>query len=281
MEQGHHTSAHNVFGGNLDTRPDDDGESGGDVSESHNELLEKLSELEHNQWQYWAKAVSPEVSKETADQWKSNFKPYGELSEEDKEQDRVWARKVLKCVQSLNEDTPTTVAPSSEATGQYRKRVMMFKRKGKKSFKDECVRSSDVKKLDENDIKSSKAQSLGLKHVAFNNYRDSNGGHWSWDYAKMKFIKSQTPALPKDKPAEKDTDVKWDPPSTENGKKVYSNFASDMGISPGKIPQNIKCPSCDQILKRPFEIKRDNEGDIEYFYDVCPGCLSKLVIFND
>lgn len=60
------------------------------------DLLERLAELEHEQWMEWSKTVAPEVSSQRRERWQKYWKPYSELPEEVKEQDRVWARKVLK-----------------------------------------------------------------------------------------------------------------------------------------------------------------------------------------
>jgi hypothetical protein len=59
------------------------------------ELLEKLAELEHEQWAAWARAVAGEVSPQRRDRWQTSFVPYAELTEGAKEEDRLWARKVL------------------------------------------------------------------------------------------------------------------------------------------------------------------------------------------
>ncbi len=58
-------------------------------------LLEALAEIEHQQWQHWSQAVAPEVSPSTQCKWQDSWKPYPLLTEELKENDRVWARKVL------------------------------------------------------------------------------------------------------------------------------------------------------------------------------------------
>jgi hypothetical protein len=59
------------------------------------ELLERLAEVEHEQWVAWARAVAGEVSPERRARWESFYGPYARLSEEAKEQDRAWARRVL------------------------------------------------------------------------------------------------------------------------------------------------------------------------------------------
>jgi len=62
------------------------------------ELIEKLTALEHEQWAEWAKSIlkSENISKEREERWGSLFVPYEELSEDMKEMDRKYARKVLK-----------------------------------------------------------------------------------------------------------------------------------------------------------------------------------------
>lgn len=62
-------------------------------------LIERLAELEHQQWESWARAVAPEVSKERQERWKEFLKPYSSLPHEAKELDRGWARKVLAAVE--------------------------------------------------------------------------------------------------------------------------------------------------------------------------------------
>ncbi len=62
-------------------------------------VLEELSDLEHTQWMSWAKdiAKTEKITPARLKRWKEDmFKPYSELSEEDKDKDREWAMKVLK-----------------------------------------------------------------------------------------------------------------------------------------------------------------------------------------
>lgn len=64
-----------------------------------NKYLEQLASIEHDQWIEWAKALlkaEPGISKERKERWEKLFVPYAELSEESKEQDRVYARKILE-----------------------------------------------------------------------------------------------------------------------------------------------------------------------------------------
>jgi hypothetical protein len=62
------------------------------------ELLERLAALEHEQWTAWSQTVADEVSEERRRRWAAYWVPYPELPEEVKEQDREWARKVLKAL---------------------------------------------------------------------------------------------------------------------------------------------------------------------------------------
>lgn len=72
---------------------------------SESDLLEKLSAIEHDQWMAWSKSVAPEVSKERQDRWKKLWIPYNELSEEMKEEDRKFAKKVLDTVNKFRENS--------------------------------------------------------------------------------------------------------------------------------------------------------------------------------
>lgn len=60
------------------------------------EMLEKIANLEHEQWMLWAKSILDEpISQERRERWEKLFVPYDELTEGMKELDRKWARKVL------------------------------------------------------------------------------------------------------------------------------------------------------------------------------------------
>ena len=59
-------------------------------------VLERLAELEHEQWMHWSQSVAAEVSAERRQRWQSCWVPYVDLPEEVKELDRQWARKVLE-----------------------------------------------------------------------------------------------------------------------------------------------------------------------------------------
>ena len=61
------------------------------------QLLEKLADLEHNQWWEWSRDLSrkEKLSKERLDRWDRLWTFYKFLSEKSKEQDRVYARKII------------------------------------------------------------------------------------------------------------------------------------------------------------------------------------------
>ncbi len=69
-----------------------------------NELLEKLAELEHQQWMSWVRAVGTDVTPQRQAKWAPLMIPYSELSEDSKEQDREWARKVLEIISASGHD---------------------------------------------------------------------------------------------------------------------------------------------------------------------------------
>ena len=77
------------------------------------ELLEKLAELEHQQWSHWIQYQhslrKSMVNYVYAQKWKDWLKlsrtPYAELSEREKELDRQWALKVLEVLRGGVEAT--------------------------------------------------------------------------------------------------------------------------------------------------------------------------------
>jgi len=65
------------------------------ANDSTDDLIEALAEIEHEQWMYWSQAVAPKVLTGIVDNWRNSWVDYAELTEELKEADRVWARKVV------------------------------------------------------------------------------------------------------------------------------------------------------------------------------------------
>jgi hypothetical protein len=64
-------------------------------SDAERDVVERVAEVEHEQWMAWSKAVAAEVSPERQARWKEHWVPYADLPEDVKELDRRWARKAL------------------------------------------------------------------------------------------------------------------------------------------------------------------------------------------
>jgi len=71
-----------------------------------NTTLEKVSSEIHSMWISWAKKMVQEeknISKERIERWeKECFLPYQELSQEMKEMDRKFAKRIIKIVREEN-----------------------------------------------------------------------------------------------------------------------------------------------------------------------------------
>ena len=63
--------------------------------------IEHLAAVEHDQWMGWSRDLAKKetLSPERLARWETLWVPYADLSEEQKEQDRVYARRVLQCVE--------------------------------------------------------------------------------------------------------------------------------------------------------------------------------------
>ena len=66
-------------------------------------LLEKLADIEHQQWMKWAKTLMEKetISKDRVERWNKLMVPYSELSDEMKEFDREYARLVIKVLEEI------------------------------------------------------------------------------------------------------------------------------------------------------------------------------------
>ena len=60
-------------------------------------LVERLAALEHEQWMQWAQTIMGKepIGEERRRRWAGYMVPYADLTEEAKEQDRKWARRVV------------------------------------------------------------------------------------------------------------------------------------------------------------------------------------------
>jgi hypothetical protein len=71
------------------------------------DLIERLAELEHQQWIHWAQSLVAEESglaTERVARWRSSFVAYADLPEHLKDLDRTWARRALALMKQ--ETTP-------------------------------------------------------------------------------------------------------------------------------------------------------------------------------
>ena len=92
------------------------------------ELLNKLAEVEHNQWIEWSQSVAGEVSEERRNRWAKLWVPYDELPESEKDKDRVYAMRSMQYIQQFVDSFLTQIeAATNEAV---KKQV---KKNGKKS----------------------------------------------------------------------------------------------------------------------------------------------------
>ena len=80
---------------------------------SYKKVLDSVAEVEHNQWMFWSKSVSEELKKAIVlgrtnkideccemlanilRRWEKNWKPFSELSNDSKDDDRIWAEQVF------------------------------------------------------------------------------------------------------------------------------------------------------------------------------------------
>lgn len=73
-----------------------------------NEIIELLAELEHEQWCEWSKALAEdrlcEIDTARLERWQRLWRPYCELNENQKDQDRVYARKVFEKIDLLSKE---------------------------------------------------------------------------------------------------------------------------------------------------------------------------------
>lgn len=60
-------------------------------------LREELANLEHEQWSHWTKYMLDNANPENCRRWTTQINtPYCDLSEAEKDSDRIWADKVLE-----------------------------------------------------------------------------------------------------------------------------------------------------------------------------------------
>lgn len=76
-------------------------------------LLEKVAELEHEQWAHWTRYMLDNLTPENIERWRGQVDTsYAELSEKEKDSDREWAGKVLEIIdEALDEYRKYLVIP--------------------------------------------------------------------------------------------------------------------------------------------------------------------------
>jgi hypothetical protein len=64
------------------------------------DAAEELASLEHEQWMAWAESLmkTEHLTFSRVERWQGLMVPYNELSDEMKEHDRKWAKKVLEVI---------------------------------------------------------------------------------------------------------------------------------------------------------------------------------------
>lgn len=65
------------------------------------ELIERLAQLEHEQWAHWTRYMLDNLTPENIERWRRQIEtPYHQLTEKEKESDRKWAKKVLEVLEN-------------------------------------------------------------------------------------------------------------------------------------------------------------------------------------
>ena len=62
-------------------------------------MRDKIAKLEHEQWAHWTKYFLNNATPENIDRWNKQIDtPYEQLTEKEKESDRVWADRILELI---------------------------------------------------------------------------------------------------------------------------------------------------------------------------------------
>ena len=65
-----------------------------------NEKVEAVAAVEHEQWAHWAEYMLDHLTPENKARWRRQIETeYADLSEAEKESDRVWARKAIEAME--------------------------------------------------------------------------------------------------------------------------------------------------------------------------------------
>lgn len=64
------------------------------------QAVEILAEIEHEQWTHWTKYMLDNLTFSNIERWRNQIETkYADLSDKEKESDKVWARKVVSAVE--------------------------------------------------------------------------------------------------------------------------------------------------------------------------------------
>lgn len=87
-------------------------------------LREALAEIEHKQWVKWSRTLANSktdiITSARLERWKKLWRPYSELTEAEKDQDREWADQILHLLAtSLPENLHTVASTDLETSKLY------------------------------------------------------------------------------------------------------------------------------------------------------------------
>ncbi|MCL6442538.1 MAG: ParB/RepB/Spo0J family partition protein [Alicyclobacillus sp.] len=88
-----------------------------DADLASRDLLERVSAMVHEQWWDWAKKIAPEIDPAHAAAWEKLFVPYEELPEQEKEKDRVFARRMIFMLQNYKPEVSKAIAQNERSRG--------------------------------------------------------------------------------------------------------------------------------------------------------------------
>jgi len=80
------------------------------------DIREILANVEHQQWAHWTKYMLDNLTEENITRWKKQIETdYSELTEKEKDSDRVWADRVMKTITIHNYEEAFGSQKTSEA----------------------------------------------------------------------------------------------------------------------------------------------------------------------
>lgn len=92
---------------------------------------------------YYNEDDEVEVSEKKLEHWESLWKPYEELSEEQKDKDRKWARKAIQVIKDCGRSTKETVCPECGEVSHFAVRPDCTEEDAVRGCRDEKARCSN------------------------------------------------------------------------------------------------------------------------------------------